>query len=423
MDGTVNERANGDSTELLLDLAAALHAAASPADVAETRLRGVAGALGLDAQFFTLQSFFATELRRGDREHVEIRRIPFDTHWNLREVAALDELCRAITERRLDAAGARRELDRILATKSAYPKALVALAWGVYGGVVAIRVGGRSIEGLAGVLIGLGAGAIHFLAAERKTVSLEKTFLGALLGSIVAFVLAFVLPPFDYPRALFGGISLLIPAMVVTIGIHELANEALESGTVRFVYGLMCFGLLGAGIVAAFTLGSILGIHPPHVTATKLPNVVVLACVALGGLALVVCLEGRPRDVGWIVAAAVIAYGAQELTRLPLGDQGAPIVVAFILGCAAYLHARRPGRVPFTMLVPGLLQLAPGFLGTKATFRMLTVGQQVSSSASYFDVILLALQLGIGILAASLLFKHLRRRRAAVVPPLTPAIR
>jgi uncharacterized membrane protein YjjP (DUF1212 family) len=423
MDGTATERTPGDSTELLLDLAAALHAAASPADVAEARLRGVANALGLDAQFFTLQSFFATELRRGDRERVEIRRIPFDTHWDLTEVGALDELCRAITERRLDAMGARRQLDRIVAARSAYPKALVALAWGVYGGVVAIRVGGRWIEGLAGVLIGLAAGSIHFLAAEHKTISLEKTFLGAFLGSIVAFLLAFVLPPFDYPRALFGGISLLVPAMVVTIGIHELANEELESGTVRLVYGLMCFGLLGAGIVAAFTLGSAFGLHPPHQTATKLPDLVVLACVAVGGLALVVCLEGRPRDVGWIVAGAVIAFGAQELSRLAIGDdRGTPLGVSFILGCAAYLYARRPGRVPFTMLVPGLLQLAPGFLGTKATFKMLTVGDHLSSSASYFDVILLALQLGIGILAAGLLFKRLRRR-ARAAPPLAAGTR
>src|SRR5579863_6872351 len=70
------------STELLLELAEAMHAAATPADVAEERLRRVADALGLDAQFFTLQSFFATELRRGGAERVEIRRIPFDTHWN-----------------------------------------------------------------------------------------------------------------------------------------------------------------------------------------------------------------------------------------------------------------------------------------------------------------------------------------------------
>ena len=65
---TVPERPPGDrSTELLMDLASAMHASASPADVAEERLHAVATALGLDAQFVIMQSFLATELRRGGR--------------------------------------------------------------------------------------------------------------------------------------------------------------------------------------------------------------------------------------------------------------------------------------------------------------------------------------------------------------------
>jgi uncharacterized membrane protein YjjP (DUF1212 family) len=405
------------ATALLLDLAQALHVCAVPADAAEERLRRVAVALGLDAQFITLQSFVATELRRGDRERLEIRRIPFDTHWNLAEAAALEDLCRAIPDGRIDVAEARAELDRIVRRKSAYPKALVALAWAVYGGVVAVRVGGRWVEMVAGALVGLVAGGIHLFAARHKQVSLEKTFLGAFLGTIAAFLLAFVLPPFDYPRALFGGISMLIPAMVVTLGIHELANEQLESGTVRLVYGLMCFGLLGAGLAAAYTLGGMFGVQPPHLTATKLPDLVVLAVVAVGGLALVVALEGRRQDAGWIVLATVIAFGSQELARLVLGDKSAPIIVAFVLSSAAYLYAHRPGRTPFTMLIPGLLQIAPGFLGTNATFRMLTAGE-TAPTATYFDVIVLVFQLGIGFLGASLLFRHLRRkpRRVATAP-------
>src|SRR5262245_28615875 len=182
------------ATELLLDLARALHESACPADVAEERMRGVAAALGLEAEFFTMQSFFATELRRGDRERVEIRRMPFDTHWNLAETAELDDLCRAIIDRRLDVGAARAELTRLASRKSAYSKGLVALAWAIYGGVVAIRVGGHWIEGLAGALIGVVAGGVHLLAGRHKQVSLEKTFLGAFLGSIAAFLLAFVLP-------------------------------------------------------------------------------------------------------------------------------------------------------------------------------------------------------------------------------------
>src|SRR5262249_61634328 len=123
-----------------------------------------------------------------------------------------------------------------------------------------------------GIVIGLVAGAVHFAAAERKTVSLEKTFLGAFLGTLAAFVLTFVLPPFDYPRALFGGISLLIPAMVVTIGIHELANEELESGTVRLVYGLMCFGLLWAGGVRGLHARGLPRLRAPPPTGTQAPE-------------------------------------------------------------------------------------------------------------------------------------------------------
>jgi len=129
----------------------------------------------------------------------------------------------------------------------------------------------------------------------------------------------------------------------------------------------------------------------------------------------VVALEGRRRDAGWIVLATVLAFGAQELSRLVMGDRGAPIVVAFVLGCAAYLYASRPGRLPFTMLIPGLLQLAPGFLGTNATFRALTMGHG-ASTATFFDVILLAFQLGAGIMVASLLFNKRRRRKARAQP-------
>ena len=102
-----------------------------------------------------------------------------------------------------------------------------------------------------------------------------------------------------------------------------------------------------------------------------------------------------------------------------MGARGAPIVAAFVLAVAAYLQARIPGHIPFTMIVPGLLQLAPGFLGTEATFKMLTVGEATSGS-SFFDVIVLAVQLGIGILAASLLLPaahaaHPRARAPAKV--------
>jgi uncharacterized membrane protein YjjB (DUF3815 family) len=60
------------------------------------------------------------------------------------------------------------------------------------------------------------------------------------------------------------------------------------------------------------------------------------------------------------------------------------------------------------VIVPGLLQLAPGFLGTQATFKMLTIGG-TTGDASFFGVIVLAAQLGIGILVAGCLLRRRRR--------------
>jgi uncharacterized membrane protein YjjP (DUF1212 family)/uncharacterized membrane protein YjjB (DUF3815 family) len=399
------------SAELLMDLAKALHAAALPVDVVEERLRAVAAGLGVGAQFFTMQSFVAAELHRGGAARVEIRRFPFDTHWNLARTIALNQLAAALAERRLDAAAGRAELARILARESLYPRWLVVLAWAVYGAAVGARVGGRWIEMLVGALISFIAAGLQLAGASYRQVSLEKMFLVASLGTFAAFGLRLVLPPFDYVRALYGGISLIVPSTVVTFAVHELFNEELEAGTVRLVYGIVGFVLLGAGVVAAFSVGKLLGLGPPHTTVTKLPDPVVLGFVALGGLALVPCCEGRREDVPWIVLSAVIAVGSEELTYVIFGVRGAPALAAFILGVAAYFHARVPGRYAITMILPGLRQITPGFFGTRATLDRLVAGQS-TSTASFFDVVLLAIQLGLGITAAGLLFKRRRARSA-----------
>jgi uncharacterized membrane protein YjjB (DUF3815 family) len=111
-----------------------------------------------------------------------------------------------------------------------------------------------------------------------------------------------------------------------------------------------------------------------------------------------------------VVAAAVLAYGAQEVTKRIFGAHGAPMLAAFVLGTAAYLHASTTGRSVPVMMVPGLLQLAPGFLGTESVLRLLRPGEsQQAEEDSFFRVVVVALQLALGLLVAGLLF---RRRRA-----------
>ena len=296
------------------------------------------------------------------------------------------------------------ELDRILAQPRPYKKWLVVLAYGVYGLAVAARVGGGALEALAGAIIGVVAGVIHYATIRYKSVDLQKSFLGALVGALVAFALRAVLPPFDVGRALFGGITLLVPAMVLTIATYELANDALESGVARLAYALLRFLMLGFGIAVAMRLFPLVAPLPSLVVSSPLPRLVTLLLVAIGGASLTFCLQGRKRDLPWMAVAALFAFGVQELTKIIFGGRGSPMLSALLLGVAADLYARLTGKIPATFVIPGLLQLAPGFLGTEAVFNLLAgAGGANLDQARLFDVLMTALQLVTGLLLADVL--------------------
>src|SRR4030095_10652780 len=105
------------------------------------------------------QSFAALDLDDDGDAGARIRRMPFDTHWNLRRGADLGQLCDDIGARRVGASEARARLHQIVTRGNPFPKWLVVLAYGVYGAVVAARVGGSWLDVLVAGGIWLGARA------------------------------------------------------------------------------------------------------------------------------------------------------------------------------------------------------------------------------------------------------------------------
>ncbi|RKG51064.1 hypothetical protein D7X30_36630 [Corallococcus sp. AB011P] len=394
-DGAVDEE---EASAFLLDLAKALHLAYQPSLLVETRVRRAAKAWGLDVEVFTLQSLAMTQVMSSRGPHVAFERLPFNPHWNLGRAAALLRLADAIAEGRMRLPEARPELDRIVATHAPYPEWLVFAAYGVYGAAVAARVGGAWWEMLVAFFVGLIAGLIHFGTLNSHRVDLQKSFLAAFLGALVALGLTLLLPPFNAVRALFGGVTLLVPAMVVTLGSLELALGAVEAGLPRLMYGLLRFLMLGVGIAAAGTLWRFGGPLPPHFEQHALPPLLTFFVVAVGGGALSVCMSGRPRDVAWIVGGVLLAYGTQVLTKMLLGDRGSPLLSAFVLGVAGLLYGRGRDRMPMTVIMPGMLQLTPGFIGTEAIVALLGAGAE---DARLFNVLLVALQLVLGLVFAT----------------------
>lgn len=390
------------ASRFLLDLARALHLAYQPSLLVEARVRRAARAWGLRTEVFTVQSLAMTQVVAPRRSPADFARLPFNPHWNLGRAAGLLQLTDDIAAGGVGLPEARTRLDRIVAERSPYPKWLVLLAYGVYGAAVAARVGGGWWEMFAALLVGGIAGVIHFGTLLSQRVDLQKSFLAAFLGTLVAFGLRFVLPPFDVVQALFGGAVLLVPAMVVTLGSLELASESVEAGMTRLVYGLLRFLMIGVGIVAATTLWRFVRPIPEYSDVHVLSPWVTFLLLAVGGVALAVCMAGRRRDLVGIVGGVLLAYGTQAGMKAVLGEQGSPMMAAFVLGVAGLLYGRGGQRMPMTVIMPGMLQLAPGFMGTQAIIALLGMGRPGAEDARPFDVLMVALQLVLGLVFATL---------------------
>ncbi len=409
---------DGELAETLGDVAAGLHGVSVPSDVVEQEIRAIASGQGVPVESLILESRLELQVGKGPNSEMLLRSIDFDTGWNLSRLSDLQSVVRRLVGKgpatTADLAGARREIAAIRSRGPAFPAAAVALAYGVYGAAVSARVGGGWLEVLAGIVVGLAAGAVHFGATRSRQLDLLQSFAGALCGTVAAFLLRLVLPPFDQARAVFGGISLLVPAMVLTIGTREIVHEALESGVLRLAYGLLRFVMLGFGVAVAIKAYGLFGAPPESVASVPVPKLAQVALVALGGVALTVCLQGRWRDTPWMIAGVLVAFGTHELTKLVFPPDGSAFLATFLLTAVAIVQYRLGGRLPAVLIIPGFLQIAPGFLGSESVLALLRPGVDHAASDTFFHVMLLALQLVTGMLVAEALLGSLgpRPRRA-----------
>ena len=405
--GTPTNVRDSELADVLGDVAAGLHGVSMPTDIVEEEIRAIGDGQGVPVESLFLQSRLELQVGKRPDNELVLRTIDADTGWNLRRLTELQGVVS-----RLRATGvasnevlvnARREIAEIVKRPPAFSALPVALGYGVYGAAVSARVGGGWREVVVGVVVGLVAGLVHFGSTHSRQLDLLQSFTGALAWNAGGVPDAAGDAAFDEARAVFGGMSLLVPAMVLTIGTREIVHEALESGVLRLAYGVLRFVMIGFGVAGAIGLFGMFAPPPPSVAAVPLPMPIVVALVALGGVALTVCLQGWWRDTPWMVAGVLVAFGTHTLTKLILPPDGSAFLATFLLGGVAIVQHRMGGRLPAVLIIPGFLQIAPGFLGSETVLALLRPGAHASVDTA-FHVVLLALQLVTGLLLAEVVF-------------------
>jgi uncharacterized membrane protein YjjP (DUF1212 family) len=274
-------------------------------------------------------------------------------------------------------------------------------AYALGGGAVTPVLGGGWRELVAGLVVGFVVGAVALLGGKRTNTAPLVAPLAALAASFTAAALSHA-----GMREAVGVVTLaalvpLLPGMVLTIGMRELATEHLQSGVANTANALIqLLGLVfGVGIGRSIALS---WFGPPH--AALLENSFgtthVLAAIA-AGLAFVVTLRARARAAPVMCGATVLAITANAAGDAVFGKAGGVFAAALAIGVVGEALSARLRRSPLVFIVPGVLILVPGSTGFDSLLKLLA-GNTVSGIDTGFDTFVTAMSIAYGLMVSSI---------------------
>jgi uncharacterized membrane protein YjjP (DUF1212 family) len=400
----------------VLHLARALHAHGYSAQRLENILGATSDRLGLHGhRFFSMPTQIMAAFGPEARQRTALLRVE-PGQVNLDKMAALEQLSLDVAQGRASPTEGTAEITRILASPSPYGPALTTVAFGVLSGAVCQFLGGGWREILVATVLGLGLGLFALYSERHQRVGRVFETLAAFLVSAAALGLARLVGPLSVFVATLAGLIVLMPGLLLTTAITELATRHLASGTLRLSSAFMTL----LGIVFGVALGTRLGVWvfgpavDTLVTAPLPPWAAVMA-ILLAAACSVVILRADPRDAPWIILSGVLGVAAGRLGAVKLGLELGTFVAAFGVALASAAFERWRHRPAPVVLVPGILLLVPGSIGYRSMSSLME-RNTLAGIDNAFTMILTAVSLVAGLLIAGVIAPE-RSRASPPVPP------
>ncbi|KAG0036507.1 hypothetical protein BGZ82_004106 [Podila clonocystis] len=266
---------------------------------------------------------------------------------------------------------ANKELERVAQEPGCFPLWLQVLAWmGSSACVAPLAFNGSWIDTALAGLCGLIVGILGMVAAKfpiygplfEMTSSIVVGFIARALGDHVCF-----------SAVALAGVVVLLPGLVLTQAIMELASRNIVSGAVRMFYALMYAFFLGFGL----SLGAELWVYLSG------DNTVASASACAQGInhfwyfliypavsaSINIVFNAHPRQ--WFGMTLVTAVGFVVTYFLKGGPQVTSAIAAFAVGITGQLYGRLTGQLSYVPMLSGVLLLVPGSVGVKGILAII----------------------------------------------------
>lgn len=347
--------------KFLLKIGTALQVLGMDAPRLESALSFLATKLNIQADFFSTPTSLMVAINNGDhQEHFFKRTEPGEIH--LEKLSRINEIGNKVCAGQLSTTEALREVENLDHFTERYSKHFINFCFGLSAAFIAIFIGGNLATAAAAFGIGTLVGTITLYKAPlhiHQVSDVVATFVASFLAYGVG-----VLFPSVYPATvILASILVIIPGVMMTIAISELAAQHLVSGTSRFMLSLMIFFKMAFGVALAIKLFSLLGLQFTTETFSGYQPIFRYLGLILASLTLSILFLAPPRDAVWISLSCVVSYMSANFGQEYLG----PYLGLMIGGCSvavgSNLFTKVFNRPILITMLPGILVLVPGALG------------------------------------------------------------
>ncbi|GAA4347022.1 threonine/serine ThrE exporter family protein [Kangiella taiwanensis] len=254
-----------------------------------------------------------------------------------------------------------------------------------------------SVTGLiVGVFVNIGG-------LRSETVSNLMPALSAFLATLISFAFNYWIGLSSTYIPVVSGIIVLVPGMMLTIAMAELATQNLVSGTARLlgsvvIFIQMIFGVaIGSQVAAIFFGQASITTSIDH----QLPQWTVWIAIVVSSWSLMMLFQTRSRHLLWVIATTASSFFVSRWAGAELGAATGAFFGALTVGVFANL-AYRIKQVPTAaVMMPGFIILVPGSVGFRSLTEILD-HNIIGGLETAFNMIIVGISLITGLLVSSI---------------------
>lgn len=255
------------------------------------------------------------------------------------------------------------------------------------------------------LFLGLVVGIIELSVPFFPVFGIVAEFASALVVSFLARVFTHYFHHLDvcFFAMAISGLIWLLPGQNLTIGVSEVVEGAVITGSARIVKALVSSLQLGFGLM----IGEKVVWWLPKLEPTPCadPNIFPwFLIIWLLGFVFSASILLRARLGQWfgMTLVAGIGYFVYELTENGFGAETATVVSSFAIGLSATICSYAVRDIPLSMVMAGIQVLLPGGIGVQGV-DILMKEDVISGISFMMNMVIICLSITIGLLLSKVL--------------------